>query len=76
MRHSVSRASSAIAMLHRHGRTPTDGEVLDAYQELVAAKIERCIVEADPRGLPLDAARVSGLMDTLLQTTTPESAPA
>lgn len=67
MRHSVSRASSTIAMLHRHGRTPSEEEVLEAYRELVAAKIERCIVEADPRGLPLDEARTSGLVDALLR---------
>lgn len=57
MRYSLSKATSSVAMLRRHGRLPTDDQVKDAYRELVAANIEKCIMEAHPLGLPLDPER-------------------
>lgn len=56
-------------MLRRHGRTPTDQEVLDAYRSLAAAKIEQCLREVDTRGLPLDAERAEYLSQLLAERT-------
>lgn len=56
-------------MLRRHGRTPTDEEVLEAYRELAAAKIEQCLREVDERGLPLDRDRSSYLQGLLEELT-------
>lgn len=69
MRHSVSRATSSIAMLRRHGRIPTDEEVLEAYRELAVAKIEQCLRDVDERGLPLDLERSAYLQKLLSELT-------
>jgi hypothetical protein len=69
LRYSVSQAASSVAMLRRHGRTPSDIEVLDAYRDLATAKIEQCIRELDTRGLPLDAERAEYLKGLLAERT-------
>lgn len=67
MRYSITKATSTVAMLRRHGRTPTDDEVLEAYRDLVAAKIERCLLETDERGWPLDGDRAAYLVMLILR---------
>lgn len=65
MKHSVSKATSNVAMLYRHGRKPSDTEIREAYRELVAAKIERSIIRSHVLGMPLDATRCSYLIELL-----------
>ena len=69
IKHTISAASSIVARLHRHGRTPTEAQVLDAYRELVAANIEKAITQGNARGLPLDAARSAYLRELLSRNT-------
>lgn len=66
MRYTLSRATSAVAMLRRHGRVPTDDEIREAYRDLAAAHVEACIAKVDRRGLPLDAERARYLVDLIL----------
>lgn len=65
MRYSITNAASQVARLQRHNRVPTEAEVLDAYRELAAAKVEQCIGSLDTRGLPLDPERSEYLLGLL-----------
>ena len=65
MKYTISAATSIVARLHRHGRVPTDEQVLDAYRELVTANIEKAITQGNARGLPLDATRSAYLRELL-----------